>query len=96
MVRRKIESTEDKLKKQRKQVVYQLEGARRDISIVKRWLDAPKEDPYWEHWTDAQRSELAVLHHDLSQLQLKVRELTLQFVTRKPKEIIDVPTDDTN
>lgn len=94
MTRKKIESAENKLKKQRNQVVYQLEGARRDISIVKRWLDAPKEDPYWDHWTDPQRAELTVLNRELTELQLKVRALTLQFTTRKPKEIIDVTQDD--
>lgn len=92
MRRKKIESAEDKLKKQRKQVVHQLEGARKDISIVKRWLDSPKEDPYWENWTDAQRAELATLQADLTQLQLRIRTLTLQFVTRQQK-LIEVPND---
>jgi hypothetical protein len=91
---KKIESAEDKLKKRRKQVVYQLEGARKDVSIVKRWLDAPKEDPYWEHWTEDQRGELMVIHRELTEIQLKIRALTLQFVGKEEKkEIIDVPTD---
>lgn len=76
---KKIEDIESKERKRRKQVVYQLENARRDVSIVKRWLDAPKEDPYWEQWTPEQRSELHRIHRQLTEIQLDLRSLTLQF-----------------
>jgi len=89
---RKIESAEDKLKKQRNQVVYQLEGARKDVSLAKRWLDAPKEDPYWEYWTPDQRGALMLLHRELTEIQIKIRALTLQFIV-KSKETIDAPHD---
>jgi len=79
MAKKFMESEEQKVLRQRSQVVKQLEGARREISLVKRFLDAPSEDPYWEQWTDQQRGELMLINRDATALQLRIRELTLQF-----------------
>lgn len=82
MTKKYIETPEKKLKRERKGVVDQLEGARREVSLVKKWLDAPKEDPYWEHWIDYQIGQLAKLQQQATELQLQIRELTLEFVIK--------------
>ncbi len=86
MTRKRLESDEHRRKRQREGVVRQLEGARSEVSLVKRWLDAPKEDPYWENWTDLQIGRLAILQQQATELQLKIRELTLGFVTKEGAE----------
>jgi hypothetical protein len=80
MSKRFIESAEQKLLRERDQVVRQLEGARREISLVKKWLDAPCEDPYWEFWATNERGELARIQRELSEIQIRIRDLTLTFV----------------
>ena len=82
MTKRLIETPEKKLKREREGVVKQLEGARREVTLVKKWLDAPKEDPYWENWNDLQIGKLAILQKEATELQLKIRELTLEFVLK--------------
>lgn len=90
MTKRFIESAEDKLKRERDQVVKQLEGARVQVGLAKRFMDAPQEDPYWEHWTDAQRGNLGKLQLEATSLQKKIRELTGTFLDRAIREVLDV------
>jgi hypothetical protein len=74
-----IENEEQKIKRQRRQVVNQLESARSELSIVKRFLDAPQRDPYWELWKDEDVAMLADIQQKATDLQLKIRELTTKF-----------------
>jgi hypothetical protein len=74
-----IENEKQKIKRQRRQVVNQLESARSELSIVKRFLDAPQNDPYWDSWEDEDVAMLADLQSKITDLQLKIRELTLKF-----------------
>lgn len=79
MPRRLIENEEQRTRRFRANVVVQLENARREVGLARRYLDAPKEDPHWEAWTDFQMGKLASLSQDVEQLQRKIRELTLEF-----------------
>jgi len=79
MGRRLIATEEQRIKNWKENVVKQMEGARREVTLVKRYLDAPQEDPFWESWTDEQRGQLAALQRQATELQLKIRELTLEF-----------------
>ena len=88
MPRRLIETDDQKVARMRGNIVIQLENARRELGLAKRYLDAPQSDPYWESWSDRQRSDLAVVQADLTQLQLKIRQLTLKFHDVTPKKAI--------
>jgi hypothetical protein len=80
MPRRRIENDEQRQKRGRHVAAGQLEAGRRQITIVKRFLDAVTTDAHWENWTDDQRGALAVIQKELTELQKEIRELTLEFV----------------
>lgn len=79
MKRRLVENQEQRIKRFRSNVVRQLESARTELSVSKRFLDALQEDPFWESWKDEDVAKLAEVHRDITDAQLKIRELTMKF-----------------